>query len=431
MSRDPEDPRPPRRPKAPRPADADEYGVGDQASTWRPSPHPPKDPERSGLKASKSTKGRSLDDMVTERIKPDAGPSWWERIVFGQVSSGLLSQFCRQFAAYLSAGVDIIKALQGLEKQFNGTALGPVIGRMTLGIRKGDTLADVVAKEPGAFDSLFLSMIRVAETRGGVPETLRRMGQHYEGRQKLIRQARSAMIYPIAVLLVASGVVALMTIWILPMFAQMLREMAPKTSLPLPSRILMGFSDFMAKAGWIVVPAIMVAIPFVGLRVYGSPAGKKLLDKMALYVPVLGALLRKIDTTRFAQTLSALLAAGVDIGTSLDLTADVMRLDPFRSAMKKAKKSVMDGGDLSTALSRANCFYPDVIAIVGSGEDTGKIPESLEKLAEDYEEQVTYMVKNMGQLVQPILMVVMGGAVLFIILAVFLPYISMITSLTR
>jgi len=347
------------------------------------------------------------------------------------VSSGLLAQFCRQFASYLHAGVDIVKALHGLGKQFQGTALSPVIGRMEIGIRKGDSLSDVVAREPDAFDSLFLSMIRVAESRGGVPETLRRMSRHYEARQSLIRQARSAMIYPLAVLLVAAGVVVLVTKWLLPMFVALLKDIAPKTSLPIPSRILIAFSDFMGTVGWLLVPAIMVAIPFIGLKAYKTAGGKRFMDEAALYVPVLGSLLRKIDTTRFAQTLSTLQEAGVDIGTSLDLTADVMRLDPFRRAVLKARKMVLDGGELSMALSGARCFGPDVIAILNSGEETGKLPESLERLAHDYEEQVAYMVRNMGLLVQPLLLVIMGGVVLFIILAVLLPYISILTNLAR
>ncbi len=431
MSRDAEDPRPPRKPKpAKRPPEATpEYEVAEPTSTWRPNPNPRTQSPAPG--PSKPAKPRPPVEVETTKISPGRGPSWWERIFFGAVSSGLLAQFCRQFGSYLSAGVDIVKSLQGLEKQFSGTALGPVIGRMAQGIRGGQSLGDVMAREPGAFDALFLSMIRVAEARGGVPETLRRMSRHYEARQSLIRQARSAMIYPIAVLVVAAGVIALITIVLLPIFVALLKDIAPRANLPLPSIVLMAFSNFMGKIGWLLVPAIVVAVPFFGIRVYKTAPGKRLMDNLALYVPVLGSLLRKIDTTRFAQTLSTLQEAGVDMGASLDLTADVMRLDPFRRAVRKAKKTVLDGGELSDALLDARCFAPDVIAIVNSGEETGKLPEALERLANDYEEQVAYMVRNMGQLVQPILMVFMGGVVLFIILAVLLPYISVLTSLSR
>ena len=132
--------------------------------------------------------------------KPVGGPSWWERILLGRVSTGQLAQFCRQFAAYLSAGVDFTKSLSSLERQFSGTALGPILGRIQLSIRRGSTLEEAMAREPQAFGPMFLSMIKVAEARGGVPETLKMLAQHYEARQRLLRTARSAMIYPVIVI---------------------------------------------------------------------------------------------------------------------------------------------------------------------------------------------------------------------------------------
>jgi type II secretory pathway component PulF len=279
-----------------------------------------------------------------------------------------------------------------------------------------------MAREPGAYDALFLSMIKVAEARGGVPETFRMLAHHYEARQNLIRQARSAMIYPIVVLLVAGCVVALITVWLLPMFISLLKDIAGRATLPLPSRVLMAFSEFVQTLGWWLVPLVLIVGPLAIFKIYRTRAGKRVMDELALWV---------LDTTRFARTLASLLGAGVDIGDSLDLTADVMQLDPFRRTIRSARSEVMDGSELSVALGRSRRFGPDVIAIINSGEETGRLPESLEKLADDYEEQVAYMVKNMGQLIQPLLMVVLGGIVLFIILALLLPYISLINSLAH
>jgi type II secretory pathway component PulF len=399
---------------------------GEEPTTWRPNP---KNPERAGAGArprpAVPAGARSEPEAVPK------GPGWWERIFFGRVSAGQLALFCRQFAAYLDAGVDLVKALSSLERQFGRTALGPVAGRMLLAVRRGDALGEAMEREPQAFDSLFLSMIRVAEARGGVPETLRMLSQHYEARQNLIRQARSAMIYPIAVLLVAACVVALITIWLLPMFISLLKDISGRAALPLPSRVLMAFSSFVQTLGWWLVPLVLVLTPIVVYRIYRTHLGKRVMDDLALWVPVLGLLLRKLETTRFARTLAALLGAGVDIGSSLGLTADVMQLDPMRRTLRRARQEVIDGSELSEALAGSRRFGPDVVAIINSGEETGKLPESLEKLADDYEEQVAYMVRNMGQLIQPLLMIVLGGIVLFIILAVLLPYISIITSLSR
>lgn len=358
-----------------------------------------------------------------------AAPGFWERIVFGRVGSGQLARFCRQFAAYLDAGVDLLKSLGSLETQFARTPLGPVIGRIRQAVRQGDTLTEAVTREPQAFDSLFVSLIKVAEARGGIPETLHRLSKHYEARQSLIRQARSAMIYPIAVLVIASGVVALITIFLLPKFIEMLKDVARGAALPLPSRILMAFSAFVGSSGWWMIPLVMIGGPVVLYKLYQTQSGKAVMDRIALYVPVLGQLLKKIDTSRFARTLSVLLGSGVDAGTSLDLTAGVMQLDPFRTAVLDAKAGVLSGDTLTSSLDASRRFSVDVIAIVDSGEETGKLPESLDRLADDYDEQVAYMVKNMGQLVQPVLLVILGGIVLFIILAIFLPYLSILTNL--
>ena len=218
MSRDREGGIPSRRPKKPgtnRPAGPDRGRTREEPTTWRPNPRDAKAPTAS--------------TGAGEGVKPERvpeGPGWWERIFFGRVGAGHLALFCRQFAAYLNAGVDLIKALSSLEQQFARTALGPVLGRLSLAVRRGDTLSEGVEREPQAFDPLFRSMIKVAEARGGVPETLRMLSRHYEARQSLIRQARTAMIYPIAVLVVAGGVITMLTLWLLPMFLDLLRDIA-------------------------------------------------------------------------------------------------------------------------------------------------------------------------------------------------------------
>jgi type II secretory pathway component PulF len=287
-----------------------------------------------------------------------------------------------------------------------------------------------MAREPRIFNTMFLSMIRVAEARGGVPETLRMMGNHYEARQRLIRQARSAMIYPTIVLIVAGGVVALITIVLLPMFADMLRDINRRAVLPLPSRLLLAFSDFVRGWGQLIIPLVLFGTPFLIYRYYKTAGGKAILDRLLLKIPVFGSLFRKLDTSRFARTLATLFDAGVDVGTSMDLTAGVINMTPMSQAVRDAREKVMQGKELSVALAPSGQFPPDVIAMLESGEETGKIPESLNHLADDYEEQVETMVKSLGHLIQPLVTLIIGSVVLFIILAVFLPYIQMITGLS-
>ncbi len=286
-----------------------------------------------------------------------------------------------------------------------------------------------MAAEPGAFGPMFLSMIKVAETRGGVPETLRMLSHHYESRLRLIRQARAALIYPVIVLIIASAVVALITIFLLPKFAEILQSIAGKSDLPLASRALMGISAFVRSMGWWLIPVVMIATPFLLIYWYKTEAGKWMMDRIALRIPVLGTLCRMLDTTRFARTLSVLLDSGVDIGSSIDLTADVLRMNPIRQAVRSAREEIIGGSELSRTLDRTRQFSPDVIAVIASGEETGKLPESLAHLADDYDEQVSVLVASLSHLLQPLLILILGAIVLFIILAVFLPIIQLITTL--
>ena len=425
MSRDPGNPGPPRRPR-PKPEGPATSGAGrpnepvpsSSGNTFRPNP--------------KKGPSRPVSNVMPEPDDEGRKSSGGQMILFGRVNSGTLALFCRQFASYLDAGVDLMKALTSLETQYSRTVMGPVIRRVSQGVRRGDTITEAVEREPKAFDSLFVSMIRVAEMRGGLPEALRMLSKHYEARQRLIRQARSATIYPASVLLIASAVVALLTIWLLPKFMGMLREMAgPGEQLPLPSRMLMAFSGFVQALGWWLIPLVLIAAPILFVMTYRTETGKSVIDSLLLRVPVLGTLLRKLDTSRFARTLATLLGSGVDVGSSIDLTGDVMRMEPMRRTVFDSRGLVMDGDTLSQSLVESRWFGPDVIAVIEAGEETGKLPESLERLADDYEEQVEYMVKNMGQLVQPLLMIGMGGLVLFIILSVLLPYIAILNSLMK
>ena len=434
LERDEFDPPKPKR-KRPRPDEGEgstPEGADEGFSTFRPTPvgePAARNPKRAKATVSKPARERPYESAGGKFEIPEGGPTLWERILFGRVSTGQLAQFCRQFASYLSAGIDFMRAFEPAKAILGDEALGPIVGRVQVAIQRGATLEEALAKEPQAFGPMFINMIKVAETRGGVPETLRMLAHHYESRQRLIRQARSAMIYPVIVLALASIVVALVTIFLLPRFAAMLRDIAGNTTLPAASRILMAISSFVQVIGWWLIPVVMVATPFFLVRAYKTSAGKSLMDRIALRLPVLGKLCRMLDMTRFARTLSVLLDAGVDIGSSIDLTADVMRMTPIRNAVRESREQIIAGKELSTTLDRSRQFTPDMIAVIASGEETGKLPEALVHLADDYDEQVEVMVASLSHLIQPIMMVVLGGIVFFIILAVFMPIIQMITSL--
>jgi type II secretory pathway component PulF len=239
------------------------------------------------------------------------------------------------------------------------------------------------------------------------------------------------MIYPTIVLSVAGLVATLLSIFVLPLFADLLKDFSRNMTLPLASRALMSFSDFVRFAGWWLMPLLLISSPFLLVKFYRTPPGKALMDRAVLMMPVLGLLCRKLDTSRFARTLSVLLDAGLDFASSIDLTANVVVMTPIRRAVRSAKEKVLAGRELSVTLDATRQFTPDVIAVIATGEETGKLPESLEHLADEYDEQIAVMVKNLGQLVQPLVTVMLGLIVLFIILAVLLPIIQVISNLSR
>ena len=209
----------------------------------------------------------------------------------------------------------------------------------------------------------------------------------------------------------------------------LLKDIAGNIQLPLASRILMGISSFVQSMGWWLIPVVMVATPLALIRAYKTKGGKAFMDRMALRIPVFGKLCRMLDMSRFARTLSVLLDAGVDVGNSIDLTANVVVMSPIRRAVRSSREQIMAGRELSATLERTKQFTPDVIAVITSGEETGKLPESLAHLADDYDEQIEVMVASLGHLVQPLMIILIGGIVFFIILAVILPIIQMITTL--
>ena len=247
-------------------------GSDPDGTTFRPNPaRPGRSPWEAG--STREDYSAPPERGMKEPLAP--GAKWWERIFFGRVSSGQLAQFCRQFASYLNAGVDYTRTFSSLERQFASSPLGPAVARMRLAIKGGANLEEAMAREPQVFSPMFLSMIRVAEARGGVPETLKLMGNHYESRQRLIRQARSAMIYPVIVLFIAAGVVALLSIFMPPtlrVLPQGHRQEGPASLRPAGRSSLSATSS----AGWDggSFPRLMIGTPFLIHRFYKTPPGK-------------------------------------------------------------------------------------------------------------------------------------------------------------
>jgi type II secretory pathway component PulF len=372
--------------------------------------------------------------QISVRGDEDAAPAarrWYQWNFFGRVHLKHLVNFCRQFASYLDAGVNLNRALESLRRQYDRTALGPVIGRLQLAVRRGEGLTDAMLREPAAFDQFFLSMMRVAEARGSVPETLRMLSAQYDARQRLLRQTKSALIYPAFVILLSISVTLLLTILVLPPLVDVMRDVirVRRVDLPTPTLVLMGFSDFIVRIGWWLLPSALFGTIAAIMIAYRTERGRSVLDEVVFHLPVIGLLSLRIDTTRFSRTLATLLDAGVDIGSSLALTADTLLLVPMRRAVLRAREGIIEGESLSASIELSHRFPTDLVAIMNSGEETGRLPEMLVMVAEEYEEQVEFMVKDLGNLLQPVIIVFVGGIVLLIAIAFFMGYASVIATL--
>jgi type II secretory pathway component PulF len=356
---------------------------------------------------------------------------WYQWRLLGRANTTQVVNFCRQFANYLDAGVNLNRTMESLRRQYERTALGPVIGRLQLGVRRGETLTDAMRRDPHVFDPFFLSMMRVAEVRGAVPEMLRMLSIQLDNRQRLIRQAKSALIYPAFVIFLSICVAALLTILILPTLVSVMRDLVRRKhiDLPWPTQFLMNLSDFIVDMGWWMIPLVLFGGFFTVFGAYKTRFGKAVLDEVLLILPMFGPIVRWIDTTRFARTLSALLEAGVDIGSSLILTADTLTLEPLRRAVLRAREGILEGETLSASVGVSNRFPTDLIAIMNSAEETGRLPEMLVMVADEYEEKVDYVVRNLGNLLQPVVILIVGGMVGFIAIAFLMGYTAVIADL--
>jgi type II secretory pathway component PulF len=368
---------------------------------------------------------------VTTEPPATIGKARWYQLPFGRVAVKHLVNFCRQFTTYLDAGINLYPALESLRRQYEQMALGPVIGRLQLAVRRGESLTDAMSAEPATFDDYFLSMMRVGEVQGSVPETLRLLAGEYESRQRMVRQTKSALIYPAFVIFVSVAVSAFMTILVLPPLVAIMRDVIreKRIDLPEPTQLLIRISDFIVAGGWWGIPLALFGTVALFIGLYRLERGKAVLDRVLMRLPVVGQLLWKIDTTRFCRTLSTLLDAGVDIRSSLELTSDTLLLVPMRRAVLEARDSIVQGESLSASIEVTNRFSPEIPALIKSGEETGRLPEMMRMVADQYEEQVEFIVKNLGTLLQPIVTVVVGGVVFFVAVAFFMGYAAVIANL--
>jgi type IV pilus assembly protein PilC len=344
-----------------------------------------------------------------------------------KVAAKNLAIFTRQFSVMIDAGLPLVQCLDILGNQEEDRNFAAVILQTRSDVEAGASLADAMRKHPKTFDPLFTNMIAAGEAGGILDTILKRLSTYIEKAVKLAGQVKSAMIYPIAVVVIAGAVVGVILWKVIPTFAQLFSGLGAE--LPLPTRVVIFMSDNLVR----YFPFLLVGAGGAGYAFksyYATENGRRTIDSLSLKAPVLGNIMRKIAVARFCRTLSTLIASGVPILDGLEITAKTSGNAIVEDAIMVTRKSIERGETISVPLKETAVFPPMVTQMIGVGEATGALDTMLGKIADFYEEEVDTAVAGLLTLLEPIMIAVLGVVVGGIVIAMYLPIFDLISKLT-
>jgi type IV pilus assembly protein PilC len=337
-----------------------------------------------------------------------------------------LAVFTRQFSVMIDAGLPLVQCLDILGNQEEHKYFQQVILQTRTDVEGGQALADAMKRHPKCFDALYTNMIAAGEAGGILDTILKRLAVYIEKAVKLKQQVQSAMIYPIAVIVIAAVVVGVILWKVIPTFASLFAGLGAE--LPLPTRIVIALSNNLIR----FMPFIMVAMvagSYAIKRYYATEGGRRVIDGGLLKLPIMGSILRKIAVARFCRTLSTLMASGVPILDGLDITAKTAGNAIIEDAIQVTRKSIERGETISGPLKETNVFPSMVVQMIGVGEATGALDTMLGKIADFYEEEVDTAVAGMLTLLEPVMIAFLGGVVGGIVIAMYMPIFGLISQL--
>jgi type IV pilus assembly protein PilC len=362
--------------------------------------------------------------ILVSSVRPKGGGLALPKFGGGpSVSTKDLAIFTRQFATMISAGLPLVQCLDILAKQSSKPSFGRVIADVTREVEAGSTLSDALGRHRSVFDDLFRNMVAAGEAGGVLDEILMRLATYIEKADALKRKVQSAMVYPAVVLTVALGATAFMLVFIIPTFAKMFTDFGGE--LPLPTRIVLALSSFLKGFWWLLL--LIVAASAVALnRYYATEDGHRVMDGLLLKAPVLGDVMLKGSVARFTRTLGTLIASGVPILSGLEITARTAGNKVIAEAIMTARASIREGETVSAPLKTSGVFPPMVVQMISVGEQTGALDEMLTKIAVFYESEVDVAVDTLTSIIEPLLIVVMGGIVGGMVISMYLPMFKLI-----
>ncbi|MCB9377556.1 MAG: type II secretion system F family protein [Holophagales bacterium] len=335
-----------------------------------------------------------------------------------KVGAKRVAIFTRQFSVMLDAGLPLVQCLEILGEQEEDRNFREIIQAVRTDVESGASLADAMRKHPRAFNNLYVSMIAAGEAGGILDIILQRLATYIEKVVKLNAQVRSALIYPVTVIVIAAGVVVIILWKVIPVFAQLFAGLGGE--LPFLTRIVVNASNFVGR----YFPFVIIVLFLIWMairRFHRTERGRRLIDGAILKLPVIGMLVRKIAVARFCRTLSTLTSSGVPILDGLDITAKTSGNSIVEDAVMAVRKAVEEGKTLSAPLAETKVFPPMVVQMINVGEQTGALDQMLSKIADFYEEEVDTAVAGLMKLLEPLMIVILGGIIGTIVTAMYLP----------
>jgi type II secretory pathway component PulF len=337
-----------------------------------------------------------------------------------RVKSRDVLMFTQQLSSLLKSGMSLSQALGTLERRSQKRALGAVLSDLRNGIVQGESLSDSLSKHPRIFSRFFVNLIKAGEASGSLDDVLLRLGKHQEQMAEVREKVVSALIYPLIIVAVGICTIMFFMLVMVPRFSAMFKEMG--TTMPLPTRILIGVSDKFVSYWWILALLVVAGVTVYRIRAR-SPEGKLAIDVLRLRLPVFGNILMANALAQFARTLATLLENGVPVLTALQIVEDTMTNRVIANEIREARTRVTDGTSISQPLSKGKVFPPLLIDMLAVGEESGAVVPALKNIADAYEQELSRMLKIFTTLLEPVIIIIMaivvGGIVMSILMAVF------------
>jgi general secretion pathway protein F len=339
-----------------------------------------------------------------------------------------ISVLTRQLATLQKANIPLVESLSALIEQEESEKLKTILSTVRQKVNEGSTLASALAEHPEAFSDLYVNMIRAGETSGNLDVVLRRLTEFLDGQVSLQEKLTSAAVYPMVLLLLGIGLVGYLMGAVVPQITTMFADLG--ATLPLITRILIGISNAIAGWWWLMIMAAVGAV-FAFRRWKATPEGQVRWDRFTLQVPIFGSLTRMVGVSRFAKTMATLLASGVPLLNALDIVKNVLGNRILVDVVEKARLNIREGESIAGPLRRSGEFPPMVTHMIAVGERTGELESMLENVAEAYDRQVSSRIAAMMSLLEPVMILGMGGTVAFIVFAILTPLLQMNQAFTQ